>query len=209
MPGSKKIAIFDFDGTIYKYQSPDKFADFIAGNNLRTWILQGMCYIINTRFKQYWVRHKKLKLFKIKGTPLSQLEARSVTFVDQFIANNLIDIVNAELERYINDPEFDVVIASAGYDVYLRHFCKTRNIQHLVATKIEIENNVATGKWIGTDCYEHHKVTRLKEILNLSDYDLKQSVCFSDSMSDKPIFDLVGNKFFVKPIGEEYVINKL
>ncbi len=206
MPASKKLAIFDFDGTIYKYQSPDKFADFVARKGLRTFGLQIVCTVLDRYYKKYWVKHKKLKLAKIKGRPLEELRKKADQFINEFIVGNLIDIVDKELEKYILDPEFDVIIASAGYDIYLEKFARMREIPLFVATRVEIQNDSATGKWTGADCYDYQKVARIKEIVNLSEYDLPNSVCYSDSMSDKPIFDLVGNKFFVKKVGEEYVI---
>ncbi len=209
MPVSKKLAIFDFDGTIYKYQSPDMFADFAGGKGLRSFGLQMVCTVLDRYFKQYWVKHKKLKLAKIKGYPLAKLQQKADEFVREHITGNLIEIVDKELEKYIRDPEFDVLIASAGYDIYLSKFAELRGIPFVAATHVAIQNNKATGKWIGADCYDYQKVGRIKELVNLANYDLPNSVCYSDSMSDKPIFDLVGHKFFVKRVGEEYVIKNI
>ena len=42
------------------------------------------------------------------------------------------------------------------------------------------------------------KVELLGNELNLKEFDLKNSFCYSDSRSDMPLFSLVGNKVVIK-----------
>ncbi|PQJ11642.1 HAD-IB family hydrolase [Flavipsychrobacter stenotrophus] len=202
----KKLAIFDFCGTIYKHQSADIFADFASKRGLRTSILDSICNILVTRPKYSGLIHKKVKLLQLKGTTASYLEEKAKEFVEKQVFPELIDIVAKELDKYIADPGFDVVIASAGYDVYLKYFCDVKNIPFLVATNIEMKNGRATGKMNGYDCFGREKVKRLNKLITLKNYDLANSVCFSDSLTDKPIFELTGKKYFVKQFGNEYSI---
>lgn len=67
----------------------------------------------------------------------------------------------------------------------------------MVATELETLEGKFTGKMLGKDCMRKHKVTKMKKMLDLSAYDLKNSFVYSDSLSDRPLFNLVGNKMFV------------
>jgi HAD superfamily hydrolase (TIGR01490 family) len=205
----KKLAIFDFCGTIFKFQSPDMYADYIAGNTMRAKFLQFLCGMVIKSDKYSVMYHKKLKLFKIKGTSQERLTTAAKEFVNNTILKNLIDDVVVELDKYIADPGYDVVIASAGYNIYLEEFCRIKNIRYLIATDIEVKNGAATGKIDGIDCFGPNKITKLKNILDLGNYDLQDSICFSDSMTDKPIFDLVGNKIFVKEVGNKHTLTRI
>lgn len=209
MPGNKRLAIFDFCGTIFKNQSPDLYADFVAPANRRTRILQAICNVLARHEKYNGLPHKKVKLYKIKGTPLAVLRSKAKEFVETIILKDLIPEVAAELDKYIADEQYDVVIASAGYNIYLEYFCQIKNIPYLVATNIEVKNDVATGKIAGDDCFAKNKVIRIKELLNPESYDLANSICFSDSMTDRPIFELAGNKIYVKKTGDSYALTRI
>ena len=51
----------------------------------------------------------------------------------------------------------------------------------------------------GFNCKGEEKVRRLKEVLKEEkiDVDFKESYMFSDSLSDKPLFDLVGKPYLI------------
>ena len=82
--------------------------------------------------------------------------------------------------------------------MYLRHFTKSYGIDYLVSTKLEFKNGIFTSKIAGDECLGDKKVELLGSKLNLKEFDLKNSFCYSDSRSDMPLFSLVGNKIVVK-----------
>ena len=209
MGSRKKLAIFDFCGTIFKLQSPDMYADFVAKQNLRTKMLQVICNILSKSEKYCGIHHKKVKLYKIKGTTKAELTAKAKYFVENVVLKNLIEDVVKELDKYIEDPDYDVIIASGGYNLYLEYFCELKKIPYMISTNIEVINDVATGKIEGIDCFGPNKILKLNKVLDVNSYDLESSICFSDSMSDKPLFNLVGNKIFVAKSGDNYTLTKL
>ena len=209
MSSAKKLAIFDFCGTIFKHQSPDLFADYVAEKNFRTKMLQHLCnYLAKTR-KYNGLPHKKVKLYKIKGKSNDELRAKAAEFVEKIILKDLIPQVATELDKYLNCSDYDVVIASGGYNIYLEYFCKLKNIPYLISTNIEVVDNIATGKIDGLDCFGSNKLIKLNKLIDVGKYDLANSICFSDSMSDKPLFNLVANKVFVAKSGDTYTLTNI
>lgn len=206
MSTKRKLAIFDFCGTIYKYQSADRYVDFVAKPNLRNKLLDAICRYLSRRQKYSGLIHKKVKLLKIRGLSRKALENGATAFLEQDIYQSLIPVVVEQLNRYLNDPDYDVFIASAGYDSYLQPFCEQKGIPFLAATIPAAKGDKATGLMQGYDCYGVQKVARIKKMIDLNNYDLEESVCFSDCLSDKPIFGLVGKKYFVKKTEQDYTI---
>ena len=63
----------------------------------------------------------------------------------------------------------------------------------LLSTEFENLNEVFNSKIIGANCKGEEKVRRLNNYI--SDYNILKF--YSDSMSDKPLFDLAVEKIFV------------
>ena len=103
-----------------------------------------------------------------------------------------------------------MIVISAGYEPYIKEFIKNKAI--VIANNFLYENDVFKGKIIGNDCYGQEKVKRLSELIPLKNIDYNQTCVYSDSMTDKPIFMLGKNKFFVdkeliRKINIEWKIN--
>ncbi len=194
----KKLAIFDFDGTIYTDQSPDMYVDYVASKNLYTAILEKVCSYLIKKPKYNGIIHKKVKLLKARGVTKEDFGKYAVPFLEEKVFPSLIDPVYERLLGYIKNDEFEVLIASASYEDYIKPFCDKLGIKLFVATKLKWKNGKATGEMDGYDCIGYEKVKRINKIIDTTQYDLQNSVCYSDSWSDKPIFNLVGIKYFVK-----------
>ena len=69
----------------------------------------------------------------------------------------------------------------------------------IIGTKFRVENGFFAREMDGLNCKGEEKVRRLKEYLqaNNIEVDYKNSYMFSDSLSDKPLLDLVGNPYLI------------
>ena len=66
----------------------------------------------------------------------------------------------------------------------------------LIATRLEIKDDLMTGKFLTKNCYGIEKVNRVKEAYNLDDYDC--IYVYGDSRGDKELLELA-DKSFYKP----------
>lgn len=196
----KRLAIFDFCDTLISWQTFDLFIDFCLAQS--SWgksrnILHEKIY--TTRYIGFVYN----RLYPRKNYELSFLKGFSFneSLILDFVKEILVPrehktIVNLLYEKY--NQGYDVVINSWGYSRYIQYRLKTKDIQWIVvATELETLEGKFTGKMLGKDCMRKHKVTKMKKMLDLSAYDLKNSFVYSDSLSDRPLFNLVGNKMFV------------
>jgi HAD superfamily phosphoserine phosphatase-like hydrolase len=92
------------------------------------------------------------------------------------------------------NKNFEVVIVSASFESYLKYWCKDMEFD-LLATGIEVSNEVITGKFATKNCYGSEKVKRIKEKYNLSHY--KTVYVFGDTKGDKPMLQL-GDKCYYR-----------
>ena len=76
---------------------------------------------------------------------------------------------------------------------------KLYGIDILLATTPEMQDGQYTGKFIGTPCFQHGKVTLLQEWLGISGETMAGSYFYSDSHNDLPLLKLVDHPVAVDP----------
>jgi HAD superfamily phosphoserine phosphatase-like hydrolase len=80
-----------------------------------------------------------------------------------------------------------VYLVSASAENWLAAWCQQLNIQ-LIATQLEINNGLVTGKILGHNCYGPEKVNRINAKIILHDY--QQIHCYGDSSGDREMLAL-------------------
>jgi HAD superfamily phosphoserine phosphatase-like hydrolase len=86
-----------------------------------------------------------------------------------------------------------VVIVSASMECWLKPWCDKHNLE-LIATKIEIKEDVLTGKFLTKNCHGIEKVNRINKIYVLSEYDYIYA--YGDSSGDRELLSLANEKFY-------------
>lgn len=193
----KKIAFFDFDGTITTGDSLLELIKFIKGKRS---FYTG--FILNA----HWVVAYKLNLIRndiAKQRVLTYFFSGMSEFIfqekcDLFIKLKLPDIIRAaaitEIEHLRKDG-FEIVVVSASGENWIRKWSDRLSLE-LVATRLAVENGLITGKIEGKNCYGIQKVVCIMEKWNMSDY--KEIYAYGDSPGDRPMLSLA-TKSFYKP----------
>lgn len=195
----KRLAIFDFCDTIISFQTADAFVDFVLfGEKVNPPFMIRMFKNLTFNFKMIpgFIR-KRLVLYQLKGMSEKKLEIAADEFVRQRLVDKENPAIITEMEKAM-EAGLEVIIISGGYSIYVSRYAAMKNILKSIATDFLFRDALFSGLIKGKDCMGRNKITRLKEELNLSEYDLEESVVYSDSFSDKPLFDLVGKAYFVK-----------
>ena len=183
-----KLAIFDFDDTIVKGQTPDSFCEF-ALNRLNKNYFQKLIFYLN-KFKlmpKAFKIRKKLLLFSLKGTKKNTINKISKEFFNTLIFNKKIinEIKNYKLKN------FKIVIVSGAYQSYLRFF---KMADDHISNEFNYKKNIFTGILKSKDCLGAQKVNRILKKYTYKD--LNSAVFFSDSMTDEPLFRIVKRAYF-------------
>ena len=192
------LAIFDFCDTIFDGQSATFFLDFLESKlsivkKIRSRIIKKTNKIPSSDSKRY--KENLMRVFY--GIKKEEMDKYAAEFYSSIVANRLHKNAIEALLAHQKSGHIIVVI-SGGFEVYLKYFAKSYGIDYLISTKLEFKNGAFTSKIAGDECLGDKKVELLGRELNLKEFDLKNSFCYSDSRSDMPLFSLVGNKVVVK-----------
>jgi phosphatidylglycerophosphatase C len=191
----KRIAFFDFDGTITTEDSLLSFIFFRYGK-LRT--VLGLL-TVSPFYAAYLM--KLIPAQKAKEKVLSRfLRNESVEKFDiacnQFAKNFLPTIERQKALKEIKTLQemgTEVVIISASPDNWLMPWCKQIGVS-LICTKLETKNGKLTGRIEGKNCRGKEKVRRILASYNLQEYD--EVYAYGDTKGDKPMLGLATFAFY-------------
>lgn len=175
--------IYDFDKTIY---AGDSTIDFYVFAILKKPIL--LKYIP----KQLWhIIKYSLKLENkdtFKGNFL--IFIKDIEELDNFVGMFWMAKKGKINKWYLDRPHNDDVIISASPEFLLKSISESLGVYKLIATRVDIK----TGKLIGKNCFGQTKLIRYKK--EIGDVDVNE--CYSDSMSDLPIFKIADRAYLVR-----------
>jgi HAD superfamily hydrolase (TIGR01490 family) len=202
----RKLVIFDFCETLVDFQTADKFIDYVndIGKNNRYKSLNTLTYILQklrilalfNKFSPKFNLSKRLKLFQIKGVSKNVIDGLAIRFCDELLMNNLIEpLYNLLLEHSLKNDH--ILIVSGGYSPYIKYFALKFNIQYSIATEIEYENGLATGRIFGKDCLYDEKLVLIEDYIKNNNIIYDESVVYSDSITDLPIFHWADKAYVV------------
>ncbi len=191
----KRIAFFDFDGTITTKDTLLEIIKFCKGN-FRFYL----GFFINSPFILAWkagiisnqaAKERILKYF-FGGTSLEIFQKNCDEFSDIKIPALIRPKAITEIEK-LKVTGAEIVIVSASAENWIQKWCAGLNLQ-LIGTKLQVKNNLLTGKIENLNCHGEEKVNRINASFDLSSYD--EIYCYGDTKGDKPMLGLATFAFF-------------
>ncbi|WP_458629087.1 HAD-IB family hydrolase [Winogradskyella sp. PC D3.3] len=192
----RKIAAFDFDGTLTK---KDSFVEFIKFSKGR------FRFYLNLPFIGVVWYLSKLKLIKthyakefifssfFKGISLIEFDKYCVDFISE-IDKNLRDDAKTVIQSHLIQHN-DVLIVSASIENWIRPWAMANGINTIVATKVEIDSSgKLTGKFASENCIGKEKVNRLLSVF--PDRESYYLTVYGDSNGDKALMRLADKVFW-------------
>ena len=183
------LALFDFDGTL---TSKDSLGGFLKYSVSRS------KYIINMiKFIPYFIMWQtklmpnnitKEKLFDIFFKGIDEREFKKIA---RNYALNKLDLIVlkkrlATLQKHQQNGD-RVIIVSASMKCWLEPWCKKHKLE-LIATELEFVNSKFTSKFSTPNCHKDEKVNRIKQHLNIKDYEIIYA--YGDSSGDTQMLAL-------------------
>lgn len=191
-----RLAIFDFDDTLFLGQSHVHFLSYVE-SKLPFFKLLYCKLRKRLVFKTLTDQAKKDFLLEpFKGYSTEMFEEMAFLFYKDIVIKRLNRSI---LERYLEHKSsgYMVIIASGGFDIYLKFFEQEFNADLLISTKLEFKDGYFTGKIQGEEILSERKALMVSRMLGSVEVDWLSSFVYSDHVSDIPLFNLVGNKIFV------------
>ncbi len=192
----KKIAAFDFDGTITRKDTLIEFLRF-AGGNAHFYAVFAFFspLLILMKLKLYSNQKAKEKIFAhyFKDIPLEQFNDLCRRFSEQKGQSLVYADAKAQIAKHREQGD-EVVIISASIENWVCHFAKALKADKLLATQVEVQDGKITGRFLTANCYGKEKVKRL-----LSAYperDKYYLIAYGDSRGDKELLQFADEQHY-------------
>lgn len=195
------LAIFDMDGTLTARNS---FTAFIkrthSGLNIFGKAILLSPYLLLFFLRLYDGQKMKERVLKIlyKGWTKDALAKAGDSFGEEKIPQILRSDVYQRMKAH-REQGHEIVILSASCSVWLNRWAANEKIK-LIASEMEYENGMVTGKISGKNCRGPEKKIRLEAEYDLSSFD--RIYAYGDSPGDRFYMDLAHEKYYIgsKPV---------
>lgn len=197
----EKLAIFDVDYTITKKETLMQLFKYVIMKDIKNIrflpraLYSGLMYSINI-YDEKRVKESFLKF--IEGIEEKDLALLVKGFYKDVLEKILYEDA-IEMMKNLKRKGYKVYLISASPEFYLREFYAIKEVDMIIGTRFILESGKFIRKMQGENCKGEEKVKRLREVLEKEnvEVDYKNSYMFSDSLSDKPLLDLVGNAYLI------------
>lgn len=198
----ERLAIFDIDFTITRKETLLEFFKFIISKDKRNLrflpraAFSGAMYGLGI-YDERKVKESFLKF--IDGVHEKDLE----NLVKDYYKERLEKILYKdalEMIKKLKGEGCKVYLISASPEFYIKQFYNIKEVDKVIGTRFSFnKEGMFERKMLGSNCKGEEKVKRLMEEIEKEniEIDFKNSYMFSDSLSDKPLLDLVGKGYLI------------
>jgi HAD superfamily hydrolase (TIGR01490 family) len=191
----KKIAFFDFDGTITRKDTMLEIIKFLKGKvAFYTGFLINAPWLLAYKMNFYsndLVKQKILTYF-FSGMPEQIFQEKCDLFTMIKLPKLIRPAALAEINK-LKAEGFEIVVISASAGNWIRNWTN-RQAMKLVSTKLEVKNGLITGKIEGKNCHGVQKVVCILEQWRLDEYE--EIYAYGDSSGDMPMLALATKPFY-------------
>lgn len=185
----KKIAVFDFDGTITKHDTLFGFIAFTKGYikfACGIFIHLPLLFLYKFGLISNEIAKEKIFSYFFKGMSYDTFKKFGVEYIHKIEKDIRISALE-KIQAFQND-KIPVYIVSASIKDWIEPWAASRGFEKVIATEIEISNqNIITGKFKGRNCYGIEKVNRLRnEIINRDNLYI---IAYGDSKGDNELLN--------------------
>jgi len=191
----RKIAFFDFDGTITRKDTLLEIIKFQKGRTAfytgfllhGPWLLGYKLNLLpNDEVKQ------KILAYFFAGMPVKTFQEKCDLFAENELPRLIRPAALAEIRR-LRNLGFETVVISASAGNWIRKWTNSLSLT-LISTKLEVKNGLITGRIEGKNCFGQQKVVCIRENWDLGTYD--EIYVYGDSSGDKPMLNLATKPFY-------------
>ena len=192
----RRIAAFDFDGTITRKDTLIEFLRY-AGGSTRFYAVFALYspLLVLMKLKLYSNQKAKEKIFAhyFKRMPIGQFDDLCRRFFEE--KRRLLIYADAKTQIAKHKAQGDeVVVISASIENWVCHFAEALKADKLLATQVEVQDGKITGRFLTANCYGKEKVKRL-----LSAYperDKYYLIAYGDSCGDRELLQFADEQHY-------------
>jgi HAD superfamily hydrolase (TIGR01490 family) len=195
-----RLAVFDVDHTITKHstgrrllQCGRKAGIFGAGT-----LITLPYHYVRYRNGTIDVESAALALARLSGRTQGELQALARDCFEQRVSADIMDEARETVEAHIRAGDV-VVFATSSLRLIIKPLADLFEVSYVLATELEFEDGVATGRLATAPCYGEEKRDRVVALASALRIELSVTTFYSDSHMDLPLLRAVGSPVAVNP----------
>lgn len=193
----RKLALFDFDGTLTTKDTFIEFIKFYRGKlsfYLGFMLLSPLLVLYKLKVIPNWRAKEYVLTYFFKGEPLDKFNEKGKAFAEGLIPGMIRKQAMDKLNGHIERDDY-VVIVSASAVNWVKPWSDKQGVE-IIATNLDVKDNSITGKILGRNCYGPEKVARIYKQIDIEDY--TEIHVYGDSRGDREMLDLATHAFYRK-----------
>lgn len=194
----KRIAVFDFDGTITRKDTLFEFIRFVKGSAALYWVLLlHLPWLVLMKLHLCDNGKTKERVFSwfFKGMSIERFNELGQQFyetqADKLLHPDAVKAINV----HKNQGDI-VVILSASIENWVQPFASALQAEGLLGTQAEAQNGKLTGKFATKNCYGQEKVNRLKVWLGANVKEHPYIIAYGDSRGDRELLQFADEQHY-------------
>ncbi len=194
-------AFFDMDKTILSQNSATLFMRhrYQSGDLDNVELLKGLGAYLQYKLGILDIRSWTLGLLvQFRGQSERQLEEEAIVWVEDTVVETIYPEAR-QLVREHADAGHLVAIVSGATRFVVRPIAARLGVEHMLYTRLEVEDGIFTGRVIEPICFEEGKIYWLQQFIEENGIDLAKSHFYTDSITDLPLLDIVGHPVATNP----------
>ena len=196
-----KLALFDVDYTITRKETLMQLYKYMIFKDIKNIRFLPRAIYSGIMYKIGFYNEKKVKECFLKF--IDNIDEKDLMILVKNFYKDVLEKILYEdaiqMMKKLKGQGYKIYLISASPEFYLNEFYTIKEVDMVIGTRFSMENGKFIRKMNGENCKGEEKVKRLKEVLKEQniDVDYENSYMFSDSLSDKPLLDLVGNPYLI------------
>jgi HAD superfamily hydrolase (TIGR01490 family) len=194
-------AFFDMDKTLISENSGGLYMKhrYRQGEISGIELLRGLGAYLQYKVGVLDIRSWAAKMMvQFRGESEALLEKQALEWFEELVAPTLYP----EAEQLVREHQAAghvVAIVSGATKFVVRPLAARLGIRHMLYTRLEVEEGRFTGRVIEPICFEEGKIYWLQQFIEEERVDLAKSYFYTDSITDRPLLDLVAHPVAVNP----------
>lgn len=194
-------AFFDMDKTLIAENSATLFMQhrYRKGEISNLDVLRGLAVYLQYKVGVLDIRNwTQRMMLDFRGASEAELEQEAREWFDERVVPTLYP----EAVRLVREHQAAghvVAIVSGATRFVVGPLAERLGIQHMLFTRLEVEDGRFTGRVIEPICFEEGKIYWLQQLIEEEGVDLAKSWFYTDSITDRPLLDLVAHPVAVNP----------
>jgi HAD superfamily hydrolase (TIGR01490 family) len=202
---SRSAAFFDVDRTLLPGSALFPLAAELAREGFISRRMVPLLALDHLRYVRFG-SERRAALARARGASLRAITSRRrddlLSVAARVVANVVRPRLYPEALALIEahrDAGHRVFLASSGPQDYVEILAEAIGADGALGTRAQVSDGVYTGRLIGDLAYGPEKASRVRALAVERQIHLRSSIAYSDSFSDLPLLELVGNPVAVNP----------